>query len=216
MKFIFSFGIILFFFASCGGDQKPAGDSLQARPTPKDSVKEAFSDLPPPSDIRQFKWFYSFFVKTITTKNEDSLFRFEKFIHPELGLYIIEANGAVPYFRNVRNMKDFKTLEGNSFFTISRDDMICDPLNEELPKVDCDSKDLYNKTGCFTQESNPLKDDQPWQFSHLSPEEEKKVEKAAAGVTRTVINTKNYRYYFSLIDGSWYVTFIDMRRPCSA
>lgn len=202
------------FFAACSNSNPPADQRTIDSPPKHDSMEDALADLAPPSDIKQFKWFYSLFVKGITTKNENNVFN--KFIHPENGVYVIESNGAMPQMTNVKDMDKFTTLQGKSFFTLTRDEMIEDPADEELPVVNCDSKDFYSKSGCFTQEQNTFKDEKIWKYCHLEVSDEKKVSAMAAGITRTVINTKNYRFYFSLIEGSWYISFIDMRKPCSA
>ncbi|TND09037.1 MAG: hypothetical protein FD123_1440 [Bacteroidetes bacterium] len=210
MRYYFVLPALLFLFA-CGNADKPAETADTGKHTTKDSMKDALADMPPPSEAKQFEWFYSLFVKGMMT---DSIF--QKFIHPENGVYMIESNGAMPQMKNVTDISDFTTAQGKPFFTISRDDLICELKDEELPKVDCDSKDFYSKSGCFTREENTFKEEKTWQYCHLTPDEEKKVTKMAAGITRVVINTKNYRYYFSLINGSWYISFIDMRKPCQA
>lgn len=202
---------------SCGNGAKSSDDSTKTSApatSMKDALSDALADLPPETDLKQFKWAYSLFVQACTTK--DSLALLDKFISPADGIYVIESNGAMPQVKHVTTLKDYKTLQGKDLLPINRDDMICDPKDEELPKVNCDSKDFYSKSGCFTQENNTFKDEKIWQYSHLSPEDEKKIEQLAATITRTVVNTKNYRYYFSLINGSWRLTFIDLRKPCNA
>lgn len=214
MKHLFLIFLSAALFAACSNANSEAPATATDTPPKHDTIKDALADLAPPSDIKQFKWFYSLFVKGIASKNENNVFN--KFIHPENGVYIIESNGALPQMSNVKDMDKFTSLQGKSFFTLTRDELIDDPLDEELPKVNCDSKDGYSKSGCFTQELNTFKDEKIWQYCHLEAADEKRVTGMAAGITRTVINTKNYRFYFSLIEGSWYISFIDMRKPCSA
>ena len=88
---------------------------------------------------------------------------------------------------------------------------------EELPKINCDSKTFWTKDGCFSQQTNTFKDEKIWTYCGLSKEDEAKVEETAKTISYTVINTAmNARYYFSQIDGKWYLTFVDLRRPCEA
>jgi len=198
-------------FISCtdktGKQDEKGPDSATVR-------KRTFAEeLPPPSDIRQFRWFYSGFVKMVSL-HADSLMN--KLVHPEYGLHIIESQGALPHMTRVKDFADFHTLQKKTFYEFDVHLLICDPKEEELPKVDCNAKDLYTKSGCFTREVNNLKDSKVWEFCNLSKDQEDLVIRSVQTITRTVIVTSNYTYYFSLIKGGWWLTFIDMRRPCQA
>ena len=209
----FCFPLLLLLLAACGTDKSTdaAGDTLMSR---KDSLKKAMSeDLPPPSDINQFNWFYSAFVHAATT-GDDSLF--DVVIHPQHGLWIIHSNGAMPNFTNVKHISEYKTAAGKKLLPFDRSLMSCAPKEEELPVVNCDSAGFYSKRGCFTSMQNTFKDEKIWQYAGLPPGQDKEVAQLAGTITRTVVNTENYRYYFSLIEGSWYLTFLDVRQPCSA
>jgi hypothetical protein len=202
---------LLFLLAACAENkhapEKANSDSTALR-------KKTFAEeLPPPSDIRQFKWFYSGFVKIISL-HADSLMN--RLIHPEFGLNIIESRGALPHMSHVTKFSEYKTLDRKSFFDFDAQVLICDLKEEELPKVDCNAKDLYTKTGCFTREVNLLKDSKIWEYCSLTKGQADLVIRSAQTITRTVLLTNNYTYYFSLIKGSWWLTFIDMRRPCEA
>lgn len=205
--------LTLLFLNSCGsenGNKPVKSDSMSA----KDSLKKAMrEDLPPPSEIKQFNWFYSAFVHSATI-GDDSVFN--AFIHPEYGLWIIHSEGAVPSFTRVMKIGDYKTGNGKKLLPIDRDKMLAEPKEEELPKVDCDKKSFYDKEGCFTSERNLFAENKIWQYAGLTPDEDKQVASLAKTITRTVINTATYRFYFSLINGSWYLTFIDVRKPCEA
>jgi hypothetical protein len=170
-------------------------DSLAVR-------KRTFAEeIPPPSEVKQFKWFYSAFVKLVELHDDTLL---NKVINPEFGLNIIESNGALPKLTNVKYFSKFKTIRKKHFYEFNTDVLICDP------------KDLYTKTGCFTREINTLKDSKIWEFCSLPQAQADLVARSAQTITRTVLLTDNYTYYFSLINGSWWLTFIDMRRPCEA
>jgi hypothetical protein len=199
----------LFLLYSCS-DKSESGDKKQSD-TISVHKKNLAEELPPPSDIRQFKWFYSGFVKMISL-HADSLLN--RLIHPELGLYIIESKGTMPKMTHVKDFSEFKTKDGKAFYDFDAQVLVCDIKEEEFPKVDCNAKDLYSKTGCFTKEGNTLKDDKVWEFCNLSKSETDNVQKSLLTVTRTVLLTNNYAYYFSLIKGGWWLTFVDMRKPC--
>jgi len=156
------------------------------------------SDPTPPPQVQQQEDFISF-VKGITTSN------INQYINKENGLWLIQMPGAVPTMTNTSQVdKNFPV----DFTAIK---------NEELPKVNCDSKSLWTKEGCFVQQVNSFKDEKIWTFCGLSKEDESKIEKLAQTISFTVINTSlNARYYFSLIDRKWYLVFADLRRPCEA
>lgn len=154
-----------------------------------------------------------FFYSIIDGKPE----KFNEFIHPDLGLFIIDSKGALPAVSNVKDISKYVRADNKSFFEFDRSKVGYELIEEELPKVDCDnSPDFYTKQGAFTQAVNPLLNNKPWQESKLEKEELEKVNAAAETVMITVINTSNYRYYFSKMAGKWYVTFIDLRKPCNA
>lgn len=213
MKTISAFFVLAFFLFSCGSEEESTAvvtDSMSA----KDSLKRMISEeLAPPTELKQFNWFYSTFFHAVTTDN-DSMFN--RFIHPENGLWIIQSNGAVPQFVKVKLVSDFKFPNGKRLLPIARDEMVTEPKEEELPVVDCDKKERYNKSGCFTSERNVFNEEKIWQYAGLTPDQDKQVAKAASTISRVVINTANYKYYFSLINGSWYISFIDVRKPCEA
>jgi hypothetical protein len=212
MRFALFFSMTVFLF-SCSetGNKTTITDSVSK----KDSVKKALQeDLPPPSDIKQFNWFYSAFANT-AAKGNDTLF--DVVIHPKYGLWIIHSEGAVPQFTHVDHINEYKAVNGKSLLPFDRDAMINVPKEEALPVVDCNAKNSWSKAGCFTTMENKFAEQKIWKYAGLTPEKDKEIEELAATITRTVINTENnYRFYFSLINGTWYLTFMDVRRPCEA
>jgi hypothetical protein len=185
-------------------------DSLSRR----DSLKKALQeDLPPASDIKQFNWFYSAFAHAAITGN-DSLFNVV--IHPKHGLWIIHSEGAMPQFTKVLKISEYKNALGKSIIPFDKNAMMNVPKEEDLPKIDCNSKNFYSKSGCFTSMQNVFEAEKIWKHAGLTADVDKEVGQLASTITRTVINTDNFIFYFSLIDGSWYLTFIDVRKPCSA
>jgi hypothetical protein len=203
----------LFFLASCTGDNSgnaPLKDSLSS----KDSLKKILMDnLPSPTDIKQFNWMYSGFMDAATGGGD---IKFNVFIHPKYGLWIIHSEGATPRFTHVTKINEYLDPKGLEIIPMDRLSMMSAPKDETLPVVDCDSKDFYNKPGCYTQQQNLFAQEKIWKYAGLNADEDKQVAQLASTITRTVINTETYRFYFSLIDGAWYLTFIDIRKPCQA
>ncbi len=154
-----------------------------------------------------------FFYSIIDGKPE----KFNEYIHPDLGLYLIDSKGAIPMVTNVKDISKYVRPDNKSFFEFDRSKVGYELIEEELPTVDCDNgPDFYSKQGAFTQAVNKLSAEKPWQESKLENGEADKVNAASKTVMITVINTSNYRYYFSKMGDKWYVTFIDLRKPCNA
>lgn len=155
---------------------------------------------------------YSEIVIAIGMHN-DSLFN--SFIHKDYGFYIIESSGAMPMVRNFHDIRDFKTINENKSINQLLYHEMEEPIYEALPKVICD-EEIYDKHGCFIQEINPLLESQIWNYAGLNKEEVQAVEDLANTVKITLINTLKYTFFFSEIDGKCYLTFIDIRIPCTA
>ena len=130
-----------------------------------------------------------------------------QFIHPEAGLRIIQSEGAMPRL--------MKTSQVDKNFPVDFSNCI----EDSIPKIDCGSKSLWTKEGCFVWKVNGLAAAQVtlWKYCNLSKEEQLEVDTWAPEVSYTAINTVLHaRYYFSHINGKWYLLFVDLRRPCSA
>lgn len=144
----------------------------------------------------------------ISILKEINISNINEYIHPKNGLRIINSSGAMPNMTNTSQVdKNFPV----DFSTVK---------NEELPKINCDSTPStrgWTMDGCFAQEINNFQNEKIWTFCGLSKEDEVKVAELAKTISWTVINTSlNARYYFSKIDGKWYLAFVDLRRPCEA
>lgn len=208
-----AFFLSLIFLVSCSSED-PGNAPLQDSLSPKDSLKRVLTEnLPPPTDIKQFNWMYSGFMDACTGGGDT---KFNVFIHPKYGLWIIHSDGAMPQFTHVMKINEYLTAKGVEIIPMDRVSMMSAPKDESLPVVDCDSKDFYNKPGCYTQQQNVFAQEKVWKYAGLNADQDKEVERLASTITRTVINTETYRFYFSLIDGAWYLTFIDIRKPCQA
>jgi len=208
---ILSFFLVVV-ISSCGSfENKVVVEELISK---RDSLKRELQEgLKPSTDIKQFNWVYNAFAHAAVTGNESL---FNVFVHPKRGLWIIHQDGAMLNFTKVMNISDYKNMQGRGLLPFDRDAMNDAPKNEALPVIDCDSKTLYSKEGCFSQMKNYFVEDKIWKNAGLDAVLDREVAEYAVTITRTVVNTKNYKYYFSLIEGSWYLTFIDIRRPCAA
>jgi len=195
MKYIFF--LFTLFISSCGNPEKietdnsasQAADSVQPSSATLDTIKQ----LPPRDFITTCAGIYS--------RN------LGLYIHNVHGFWYIKSDGAMPTMMRLRDMPMLTKQENLKFSKVKAD---------ELPKVDCNSKTFWTKTGCFAKEENTFMDEKIWTYCGLTKEEETSVESLAKTIKWTVINTREGRYYFSLIDGNWFLTFVDLRTPCSA
>lgn len=197
--------------AACGNEPRPVIQLPD--PPPIDESTALTNDSIDNSSFGQFLVYYRQLVSSIDNNDPRS---FNGFIHPEYGLCIIEQNGAMPQMRNGKDISRYKTVAGKTLFEADKSKLHCELKEEELPRVDCNKPELWSKAGCFTQEVNTFKDEKIWEYCNLQKKEQEIAAKSAATITRTVINTAGYRFYFSRIEGRWYLTFIDLRVPCSA
>lgn len=189
LRVLFAFFAVIAFF-SCGNEVKdsssPQSDSISTADTTAHRTQKTEND-------------FISVCKTIDISNVN------QFIHPEKGLWLIQSSGAMPNMMN--------TTQADKNFPVD----FSNCMGEELPKVNCDLKWFWTKDGCLAQEINSFKDEKIWTFCGLSKEDEAKVSELAQTISWTVINTSFHaRYYFSQIDGKWYLSFVDLRKPCEA
>lgn len=165
------------------------------------------------ADTTSFLQFYQQLVTAIETKNAAA---FNQLFYKDYGLYIIESSGAMPEVNKVYEIENYtSSASKQGFFNLPFDSLSLMPLKEKLPKVVCE-KNSYNKQGCFQENINPLKDSEIWHYANLNEKEVQAIQFISETIKITVVNTHNYTFYFSQINGSWQLSFIDLRIPCVA
>lgn len=165
------------------------------------------------ADTTSFLQFYQQLVTAIETKNAAA---FNQLFYKDYGLYIIESSGAMPEVSKVYEIENYtSSTTKQGFFNLPFDSLSLMPLEEKLPKVICE-KNSYNKQGCFQENINPLKDTEIWHYANLNEKEVQAIQFISETIKITVVNTHNYTFYFSQINGSWQLSFIDLRIPCTA
>ena len=201
--------------AACNGGSPNRDASLAD--TSAATAKDGTDVLSPGDTSRSgFGRFSIYYDQMINAILQNDAVTFNRFIHPEHGLCVIESNGAMPQMRNGKDIARFKTIHDKTLFQLDKESFRCQLREEELPKVDCDKKSFFTKEGCFTQEVNTFRDEKIWEHCDLRENEEAAAARSAETITRTVINTNGYRFYFSRIGDQWFLTFLDLRIPCSA
>lgn len=165
------------------------------------------------ADTISFLQFYQQMVTAIETKNVAA---FNQLFYKDYGLYIIESSGAMPEVSKVYEIENYQTSGTKlGFFDLPFDSLSLMPFKEKLPKVVCE-KNSYDKQGCFQENTNPLKYSQIWHYANLNEKEVQAIQFISETIKITVVNTHNYTFYFSQINGSWQLSFIDLRIPCTA
>ena len=193
MKNKILFFLISSFLFACSS---PSDVKVDLASPPADTNEPA---PPPPPQVLPPNNFSSICLKI-------NISNINKLIHTEKGLWLIQSNGAMPAITNTTQVdKNFPV----NFLSLKE---------EELPKVNCDSKYFWTKEGCFLQQINTFKDEKIWAAGDgLSKNDKDMFEERAKLIQYTVINTAfNARYYFGQIDGMWYLLFADLRKPCQA
>ena len=125
-------------------------------------------------------------------------------------MHIIHSfSGAMPQISQFKKSAHFDHEE-NIRKTMDSlwEEVILEPLFESLPTVVCDDN-VYSKMGCFAERTQNNLKQHPWNV-------ENKYTDLFNTVEITVINTYLTVFHFSKIEGKWYVTFVDLRAPCSA
>lgn len=165
------------------------------------------------ADTNSFLQFYQRVITAIETKNAAA---FNQLFYKDYGLYIIESSGAMPEVRKVYKIENYtSSATKQGFFSIPFDSLSLMPNEERLPKVVCE-KSSYDKQGCFQENTNPLIDSEIWNYANLNEKEVQAIQFISETIKITVVNTHNYTFYFSQINGSWQLSFIDLRIPCVA
>ncbi len=165
------------------------------------------------SGTTRFLQFYQQLVTAIETKNAAA---FNQLFYKDYGLYIIENSGAMPEVSKIYEIENYKSsTTKQGFFSLLFDSLSLMPVEEKLPKIVCE-KNSYDKQGCFQENINPLNDSEIWNYANLNEKEVQAIQFISETIKITVVNTHNYTFYFSQINGSWQLSFIDLRIPCTA
>lgn len=145
-----------------------------------------------------------------------------KFIDPQLGVYIIENPGAMPRMTLVKDIRNFqREFQQRPFFTIKDQFKSCQLKEEDLPTFNCDgttdANTGYSKEGCFAADAAEFRKTEIYKYASLPEQEVKNIKATLPLVQKTVVQTSSsYRFHFGYLNNSWKVLFIDLRIPCSA
>ena len=197
--------VLLGFACSCDNSVSESENKIEPEKI-ADTIKNVLIDVSL-TDKELFVNFYQTFVGALVQGN-DSLVNAH--IHPKYGLNIIfNFSGSIPQLINYPKISYFDHDEPVRLSFKNLDSLaLIPPKFESLPKVVCEQK-FYEKEGCFAEATTNNIEAHPWNIDGVFEEVIKTIDFA-------VLNTHNFVFYCSKIDGNWYITFIDIRIPCSA
>ena len=143
-----------------------------------------------------------------------------KYIHPENGIYVLGNPGA--FTIATKNTSFEEIIESDEWIASQKID--CAIKYEALPEVECDKLNGWSKQGCFSDDvKNFNKISAAANYSvmakeyRISGQDIKEVKNIESTVSLGVILTADgMSFYFSLIDGKWYITVLDLVTPCEA
>ena len=166
-------------------------------------------------DERPFELYYHQLIMSLASHDPSS---FNGLIHPDKGCYLIESPGAIPMITLITNIEQVKQYGTDRSVLNLTDKFISFALqHERLPTIDCDSPEgFYSKEGTFSADTNAFAGDQIWKYLGLEDSVQASIAELAGTIDKTIINTAGFKAYFSKIDGVWYLTFFDIRVPCTA
>ena len=174
----------------------------------------------PGSDTMSFEVAFGKFFNALQAGDTVAL---NLFIHPQLGLWLIEQPGAVPAYTHFRSIQAVRRSYQNYPFTSIREQMQECALQErqEFPPFNCAWMDRgrsgYAEDGCFYHNTTDFKTTDMWQYANLEPQQEQHVQQMQQQVQKTVLHTpSSYRFHFAHDGERWRLLFADLRVPCSA
>jgi len=196
---------------SCQTDKSPAFSEEE-----REKVQEREKAIPTEKDEeRPFTFYYQQLVVALASGDAAG---FNGLIHPEFGCYLIEAPGAIPVITRITNMDNALRKGSERLIMDSNDVFLTFPLTEDrLPTIDCDSPEgFYSKEGTYVEDVNNLAEEKIWKYIGLDSAAQNSISELANTVNKTIVNTAGFTAYFSKIGTEWYITFFDIRVPCTA
>ncbi len=161
----------------------------------------------------EFGEFYEAFFCAFSQKNDWSL---DYFINSSVGLFVIDANGAIPQITKIRYIHQYRKLTDSTGILDYPGCIGKYPIFGELPKINCDLPERYTKVGAITDTINLLLQSRIEEVATLINTTRDEVKEAFSKIRATTVNTSNYTFYWGVIEGSWHIIAIDVRTPCEA
>lgn len=207
--------------SACTSDKREgisSGATLNSSGT--DSL-EALQEEPVRNDTTDFQDAFEQFFATLQAADTAAL---NQFVHPELGIWLIEQPGAVPKMTHVSDISAFKReYQERSFFTVAEEMKECDLSEEPFPTFDCTDMNYeagetgYSKDGCFVWKPDKFQKSGYWDYANLTPSQIGQIKAMLPLVQRSVLHTNtSFEFHFGFVDQQWRLLFAKLIYPCSA
>ena len=203
--------------SACTFDKQEIGSTLNSSKT--DSL-EALQEEPIRNDTTDFQDAFEQFSIALQAADTVAL---NRFIHPELGIWLIEQPGAVPAYAHFRSIQAVRRSYQNLPFASLKEQVQACELQErqEFPEFSCAWMDQgrsgFTEDGCFYHNATDFKTTDMWRYASLSPQQEQQVQETQRQVQKTILHTRSsFRFHFAYDGAHWRLLFVDLRVPCSA
>lgn len=221
LRHLFHLLLLALLLYSCTSEKRQSkGSSNTTNSSGTDSV-EALQEEPARNDTPDFRVAFRQFFTALQATDTVAL---NRFIHPELGIWLIEQPGAVPKMTHVNDISAFKReYQERDFFTVAEEVKECDLSEEPFPTFDCADmnyeakKTGYSKDGCFVWKPDKFQKSGYWDYANLAPSQIGKIKITLPLVWRSVLHTNtSFEFHFGFVDQQWRLLFAKLIYPCSA
>lgn len=207
--------------SACTSDKREgisSGTTLNSSGT--DSL-EALQEEPVRNGTIEFQDAFGQFFTVLQAADTAAL---NRFIHPQLGIWLIEQPGAVPKMTQVNDISAFKReYQERAFFTVAEEMKECDLSEESFPTFDCADMNYeagetgYSKDGCFVWKPDKFQKSGYWDYANLVPSQIRQIKVTLPLVRRSVLHTNtSFEFHFGFVDQQWRLLFAKLIYPCSA
>ena len=140
-------------------------------------------------------------------ENHDSV-NFNLLVHDQLGLHFISESESKIQLDLIDNYSELNVPEGIFQFKMIE--------TGELPKLICEGINKYGEHGFYCGTNNSLLEEQHILLNAVHESHQVALGNIISSIEVSAIKTSGNvtSYYFSKVDGKWYITFLDLRDPC--
>lgn len=207
--------------SACTSDKQEAGSTGASLNKSGIDSLEALQEEPVRKDTTDFRDAFEQFFTALQAADTATL---NRFIHPELGVWLIEQPGALPKMTHVTDINAFKReYQDRSFFTVAEEVKACELSEEPFPTFDCADMNYetgetgYSKDGCFVWKSDKFRKSGYWNYASLTPSQIRQIKAMLPLVRRSVLHTNtSFEFHFGYVDQQWRLLFAKLIYPCSA
>lgn len=213
--------LLALLLCSCTSEKRQSTGSGNTSKSGGTDSPEAVQEEPVRNDSADFRAAFRQFFTALQAADTAAL---NRFIHPELGIWLIEQPGALPKMTHVHDISAFKReYQDRAFFTVAEEVKECDLSEEPFPTFDCADMNYeagetgYSKDGCFVWKPDKFRKSGYWDYANLTPSQVGQIKATLPLVRRSVLHTNtSFEFHFGFVDQQWRLLFAKLIYPCSA